>query len=253
MKLTVIGSSSEGNAYVLQNECEALLLEAGLPFKKTLAALEYNTTKVAGCLITHEHGDHAGRANEYLGNAIDIYASEGTCKAIAAKAKRNLRCLHGIAKTGNGYGQLTLGGFTITPFATKHDSAEPLGFLIWHDETGGLLFATDTSYLPNRLAWLSNILIECNYDQRELERHLEDGGLDWGRYKRVRENHMSLDTCTRALTSNDLSKVNNIVLLHLSNDHADPAHFQDTIHRATGKTTHIAKPGLEIEINATPF
>ena len=32
MELTVIGSSSEGNAYVLQNEREALLLEAGKPF-----------------------------------------------------------------------------------------------------------------------------------------------------------------------------------------------------------------------------
>ena len=38
MKLTVIGSRSDGNAYVLQNADEALLLEAGLPFKKTLEA-----------------------------------------------------------------------------------------------------------------------------------------------------------------------------------------------------------------------
>lgn len=33
MELTVIGSSSEGNSYVLQNAGEALLLEAGKPFK----------------------------------------------------------------------------------------------------------------------------------------------------------------------------------------------------------------------------
>lgn len=46
MELTVLGSSSEGNAYVLQNAGEALLLEAGIPFKKVLAALGGKATQL---------------------------------------------------------------------------------------------------------------------------------------------------------------------------------------------------------------
>ena len=78
MELTVLGSSSEGNAYVLQNAGEALLLEAGIPFKKVLAALSNNVKKIVGCLITHEHGDHAGRINEVLNYVVPVYASKGT-------------------------------------------------------------------------------------------------------------------------------------------------------------------------------
>lgn len=57
MVLSVLGSSSSGNAYVLQNAGEALLIEAGINFKKVVTALEGNISKVVGCLITHEHGD----------------------------------------------------------------------------------------------------------------------------------------------------------------------------------------------------
>ena len=59
MKLNVIGSRSDGNAYVLQNAGEALLLEAGLPFKKTLEVINYELGNVVGCLVSHEHQDHA--------------------------------------------------------------------------------------------------------------------------------------------------------------------------------------------------
>jgi hypothetical protein len=59
MELTVLGSSSEGNAYVLQRG-RSLLLEAGIPFKKVLAALGNNVKKIVGCLITHEHATMLG-------------------------------------------------------------------------------------------------------------------------------------------------------------------------------------------------
>ena len=32
MQLKVIGSGSSGNSYILENETEALIIEAGLPF-----------------------------------------------------------------------------------------------------------------------------------------------------------------------------------------------------------------------------
>ena len=67
MELTILGSSSSGNSYVIQNATEALVLEAGINFQQQVrSALDWDVSKVAGCLITHEHMDHAARAHEFL-------------------------------------------------------------------------------------------------------------------------------------------------------------------------------------------
>lgn len=252
MRLTVIGSSSEGNAYVLQNGGEALLLEAGISFNKVLPALDYDVSKVQGVVVTHEHGDHAGHLNEFLGYALPVFASKGTIEG----AQRYIRTDYKptpLQADEEGYAHLTLGGFTVIPFATKHDANEPTGFYIWHRETGGILFATDTYYLRNRFAGLSNVMIECNYDQAQLEANLLAGKIDAERYRRVRKSHLSYTTCLQMLQANDLSAVNNIVLIHTSRDNGNAYSFKQGIAKATGKTVNVAVPGLSIDFNKTPF
>lgn len=250
MVLRVLGSSSSGNAYILENVGEALLIEAGVNFKKVVAVLEGNISKVVGCLITHEHGDHAGRINEVLNAVIPVYATQGTIDNAKVKSEWKPRTLE---REGNGYKVQQIGRFKVIPFATKHDCAEPVGFYIWHPETGGILFATDTYYLPNTFKGLNNVLIECNYDPEILDRNVEEGRLIPTLRERVRESHLSIDTCIDALKANDLKAVNNIVLIHLSAGNGDPVAFKDRVYRATGKRVHIAAPGLCINFNKTPF
>ena len=55
MRLNVISSNSKGNAYVLENKDEILLIEVGVPFKKIKEAINFNLDKVVGVLISHEH------------------------------------------------------------------------------------------------------------------------------------------------------------------------------------------------------
>jgi phosphoribosyl 1,2-cyclic phosphodiesterase len=253
MELKVIGSSSEGNAYVLQNTGEALLLEAGIGFKKVLPALDYDVSKVQGVLVTHEHGDHAGHLNDVLSYGLPVYASAGTIEGAKRYMNRTLYEPAVIEKHGDGYQRLQLGNFTVIPFPTQHDANEPLGFYIWHAETGGILFATDTFYLKNRFAGLSNILIECNYDQQQLEDNLIAGRIDAARYRRVRHSHLSYTTCLELLQANDLKAVNNIVLIHTSKDNGNAYRFREGIAKATRKTVSVAKPGLVLNFNKTPF
>ena len=59
MRLRCLGSSSLGNCYLLENDRECLVLEAGLPMKEVKKALDFDISKIVGVLITHEHGDHA--------------------------------------------------------------------------------------------------------------------------------------------------------------------------------------------------
>lgn len=50
------GSGSSGNGYALIEENEILLIECGVPAKEMLKSINYKTSKVAGCIISHEHG-----------------------------------------------------------------------------------------------------------------------------------------------------------------------------------------------------
>lgn len=50
------GSGSSGNGYALISDDEILLIECGVPAMEMLKSINYQTSKVAGCLISHEHG-----------------------------------------------------------------------------------------------------------------------------------------------------------------------------------------------------
>ncbi|MEB3374489.1 hypothetical protein SFC43_18645 [Bacteroides sp. CR5/BHMF/2] len=48
MKLIVLGSSSSGNCYILDNGTESLIIEAGIRFQEVKKALDFNLRKVVG-------------------------------------------------------------------------------------------------------------------------------------------------------------------------------------------------------------
>lgn len=52
-KLEVLGSSSEGNNYILSCGDDVLILECGIGIKKVLNSLKFDITKVRACLCTH--------------------------------------------------------------------------------------------------------------------------------------------------------------------------------------------------------
>lgn len=54
-KLKVLGSSSQGNCYILDCQGESLIIELGLPWKEILKGLNYREgfERVRGCLTSH--------------------------------------------------------------------------------------------------------------------------------------------------------------------------------------------------------
>lgn len=55
------------------------------------------------------------------------------------------------------------------------------------------------------------------------------------------------------LAANDLSQVNNIVLIHLSDSNSDEKQFQKEVSELTRKNVTVASNGIEIQFNKTPF
>lgn len=247
MKLSVLGSSSAGNCYLLQSEKtgEVLVLEAGVKPALVKRAISFNVSRIACCCITHEHGDHAKYAADYAEFGAPMIMSAGTAGALRLEGYN----IYKLAPLSGG----TFGGFAVKPFPVVHDAAEPFGYLIGHKECGTVLFATDTCYIKSRFDGLNNIMLECNYSKDMLDRNIESGAVSPSVRDRVMRSHMELSTCIDMLLANDLSKVNNIVLLHMSSQNSNSAQFVRAVAGKTGKCVHAARKGMEIEFNKTPF
>lgn len=241
MKLTVLGSSSSGNCYVIQSEDEALILEAGISLLEVKSVLNYDTTKVAGVLCTHSHGDHSKYAKEFE-DCFPFY----THKSVIVE-RRLQRAKVIEAEKG-----FIVGKFKVYPFEAYHD-VPCLGFLIYHDKFGSLMFLTDSYKCNYTFENLNHIMIECNYTDRLIDENVEIGLLHPYVGRRTKKTHMSLETCKLALKNQNLEKVHNILLIHLSSQNSDPNMFYDVIAKATGKPIKIAKPGVEIELVKNPY
>lgn len=246
MKLKVLSSGSCGNSYLLETEDETLILEAGITYKRIQEGLDYDTGKVAGCLISHEHGDHSRAAMQLIKNGIDIYTSKGTIEEMDLEGNHKVKEIRKHEK-------LKVGGFTILPFDTQHDAKEPLGFLIQHKRMGKLLFITDSYYSKYKFKGLDHILVECNYKKEILDQNIEEGKVTEWLSERIRKSHFEIENVKDFLKSSDLSETKNIVLIHLSSQNSDEDLFKKEIERATGRLTHIATKGLELNIGKEVF
>lgn len=216
MRFDQLYSSSSGNLYtVTANNGSRLLIECGVPWGKLQKALGYNLTKIAGCLITHEHKDHCKSVKEVTKNGIDAYASYGTHEANEPFDICYMRRF----KTVKPNDVFAVGTFSIYAFATHHDAREPLGFVIAADKEY-MLFATDTSHITQRFMQpFSIIAIECSYDKDVLSTRVETGDINESLAKRLLTSHMEWRQTQKYLKDHcNLSKCREIHLLHMSAD-----------------------------------
>ena len=81
MVLYVASTASKANTYVLASGVNALALDAGVPWRNVVTMLPPGM-KLDGCLVTHEHMDHARAVDEYMARGRRIAASAGTLRAL---------------------------------------------------------------------------------------------------------------------------------------------------------------------------
>lgn len=249
MKLSIIGSGSKGNGYVLQNENEALVIEAGMSYAKLMESVSFNLDKIAGCIVTHEHGDHAKHAEKYISSGIDVFMSDGTSKymksgktamsKLSEYSKTNLLVAHVSSKIGN---------FTVYPFEVNHDAAEPLGFLIHHEDIGNVLFITDTYFTQYKFENLNHLIIEANFCKEIVKDKLANNTINPYVYHRLFKSHMSIQSTIELLNANELKDVKNIVLIHLSDRNSNAADFKKQVQELTGLPTVIAESNVEVDL-----
>lgn len=146
---------------------------------------------------------------------MKVYANEDVwSKTALSRPMRNAVTI----KAGE---QFKLGTFAVKLFNVAHVNSDGtdcpnLGFLIYSTVTKEkLLWATDASYIENRFPPLDYICIECNYvDVEDYKSELEfmNGFVE----KRRVRSHLSLNRCVEFLKQQDLSRIKEIRLLHLT-------------------------------------
>ncbi len=196
-----------------------------------MQSLSFQMSGIDGCLATHEHQDHIKAAKEVMKAGVDLYCSKGTAEAVGLTGHR----LHHIKAKQ----QFKIQNWTILPFDTVHDCAEPLAFLI-QSGTDKLLFMTDSSFCKYQFSGITHAMLECNFSDKILEENIKSGRVSQARKKRLVESHFSLERLIEMLKKNDLSKLVSVTLIHLSRENSDAEEFKKKIQSIVGVPTYIA-------------
>lgn len=237
MRMTVLGSGSSGNCYLLDDGRGILIIEAGVPFEEVKEAIDYKTSKIVGVLSSHEHGDHRKYLHEYEAAGIPVLKGD---------------------KAGF-YGKsieppLFLGNFHIMPFEVVHD-VPCYGYLIFHISMGRLLFVTDTEYIKYRFKGVNHIMVEANYAQDIIDENVTDGIIPESLRKRIMKSHTSLETAKGIVTANRNPLLRNVVLLHLSGHNSDRKRFVSEMKEIAGEYCNVeaARKGMVFDFGLCPF
>lgn len=232
LSINILGSSSAGNCYQISDGTSSVLLECGLPIRQIRRGTGYSLAGVAGCLLSHEHRDHSRAVKDLLHRGTCCFMSRGTADVL------------GVLDDPRSYliedrQQLQVGSFQVVPFRVVHDAAEPMGFLLASGREK-LLFLTDSAYSPFTFQGLTHILIECNYMPELLDQNIDEGRVHARLRQRLIHSHFGLPQVLQFLQANDLSRVQEIHLLHLSDANSNEEEMKLAVQRETGCPVFVA-------------
>lgn len=244
MKIKTISTGSKGNGYALISGEDVLLLECGVPAKEMLKAIDYRTSMVNGCILSHIHGDHAGYIKQYMQYGIMVYTSD--------EVQSDIETIMGERTIGlQRMKRKQMGSFSVIPFHVPHGETECDGWLIDSPE-GKLLFITDAEYCPYDFSKI-NInygLIECNYSMDNISFEHDEV-----KNRRVVQTHMEVQTCKRLIQSINSESLRSIGLIHLSAENGNSDMFGDEIRSVVDCDVDVwvAEKGTEKEFRLMPF
>ncbi|MBQ9958748.1 MAG: MBL fold metallo-hydrolase [Oscillospiraceae bacterium] len=225
IRFATLYSGSSGNSSVIWDEHHSLLVDLGGSCRRTVTALNslgLAASGLCGVLITHEHSDHIGGIKIFCRHYnVPLYGTEQTERYLRRNGIIPDDMPFHVIAAGESF---LLGGFTVTPFATSHDSDSCLGYRI--EKAGrSIAVATDLGQVDERvfaaLCGCGTVALECNYDRTMLQ---------YGPYppflkSRIAANsgHLSNDACARTAVRLAQCGTRQLMLMHLSKENNDPS------------------------------
>ena len=164
MRVTILGSGSEGNALLLESRTTSVLVDAGLSHRMLIQRFESigrePPKNIAAVIVTHSHSDHATHASTYSTRLrCPVHASEATMPSIRLRPAAQ-------AKTFTAGKRFVLGDITIHSLSIPHDV--PQVALRFETEGSSIGLVTDLGHVPKKLAAFvaecETLLLESNHD-----------------------------------------------------------------------------------------
>lgn len=232
MDVTVIGSGSSGNSYFVESGSDSILLDAGLPISRIQSGSGYRLSDMAAALITHSHMDHAASVKRLLRLGVTCYMPSECATTLGVSSDYFARAI-------TPHKWYDVGNWRIKAFDQVHD-VPCFGYIVDDRRGHRLVYITDTAYVKYRIRDITHLLLEANHSREILrDNSLHDATMRM-RMRRLLKTHMSIETAIEFLKANDLSKLQQIWLVHLSDANSYADDFREKVMAVTGVPTIIA-------------
>lgn len=220
LSFTSLNSGSNGNCYYIENQHDAIFVDAGLSCRETekrMSRLGLSMAKIRAIFVSHEHSDHIrGISVIAKKHNIPVYITEGTLKNSGISLEPELIrsfVAHEIIKIGD---------LEITSFPKYHDASDPHSFIVTCKGIKLGVFTDIGVPCENVIRYFSTCdaaFLEANYD----DEMLENGRYPYHLKSRIRgeHGHLSNDQALNLFTSYGLH-MSHLLLSHLSKDNNSP-------------------------------
>lgn len=228
MKITVLGSGSEGNSTLIETHDKKILIDVGFSYKhlkEKLEKIDVDPKGIKYLLLTHEHYDHTKGLKVFLNKVKpELYIKEAIKETILENNEYNkITYLNDL---------ITIDELKITVLPISHDVIDPVGFMI-SEKKESLVYITDTGYINHKvLDKIKNktyYILESNHDTEMLlngpypiylqRRILSDKG------------HLSNDFCGEYLSRLIGPATKQVILAHISKKNNTPELALATVKR----------------------
>lgn len=168
MRVTILGSGSEGNALLLEAGTTSLLVDAGLSYRKLVQRFEAIgrrvPTDITAVLVTHCHRDHGAHASTYASRlGCPVLASAPTLSALTL-AQSTRKQPFAVGRP------FRIGEIEIRSRKIPHDAHQVA--LVFETKQTILGLVTDLGHVPKGLCQFLNgcetLLLESNHDPEML-------------------------------------------------------------------------------------
>lgn len=223
MKIKVLSSGSVGNCYLLEHNSEILILDCGISIKDIKIGLNFDLSKVVGCVVTHSHKDHNKSANDLKNMGIKVW------QPYLYENKKQCNCFD---------------GFMVRCFEVPHDDEPCCGFLVGCPNGEQLLYATDFEYIKYsfKKMGVQHLLIECNYQNEYVDNSAENKN-------HVLRGHAELQT-TIGIIKDNIDSLKTVILCHLSRENANPIEMIEEVKKVVKSDVYVdyARRGFDVDM-----